>query len=74
MQLGDHRACCPVVRVLPVVQVLGIAASGIGNADTAYEAGLSINHQELAMRPVVQPDRARSSSASEIAVPSVPDR
>ncbi len=37
-----------------MIGVLRIAAPLVGNADTAGKAGLAIDHQQLAVRPVIK--------------------
>ena len=43
----------PVMRITPVTSPSAIALPVIGNADAADEADAAVDHENLAMRPVV---------------------
>ena len=55
LHLGHHRAAHLKVAVTPMSRVLGVAGPLRRNADTAREADVPVDDQELAVRAVVDP-------------------
>ena len=59
LHLRHHRAAHPEMGVAPVLGVLGVAAPLVGDADAAGVAHPAVDHQDLAVRPVVEPRQVR---------------
>ena len=55
LHLRDHRALDAEVRVAPVVRILRVARPLVGDAHAAGEPDAAVDHQELAVRAVVEP-------------------
>ena len=55
LHLADHGPFDPEVRIAPVLGILRIASPRVGDADATCKANASIDNQQLAVSPVIEP-------------------